>query len=228
MKKIIVVISRWFKIGEDILIKKKVLIGSIASLLLIFTYLSDIISLITGEEDKESNDKIETTTVMNDYSRIVNDSSKNNNVIDASSTTINNNDLSTTNIYIDKTSKQKVIDNKVITYKLIGKNSQELKKKIESGSNIKITNNSDNSIEVTHTGEILILSEGIDSYIFTGGNIEVLINGTICNINNDYKIPKLRPNSKKAISNEIQKIINKIVNENIYIFSNRIIQCIKN
>lgn len=119
------------------------------------------------------------------------------------------------------------IDDSLI-YSMDKVNSLKLKKELEKSSNIKISNNSNNTIEIIHTGKIRLFSKESEVYIYTGGNIEILINGSTCYEYKNFKIPSMRPSSRENINNNLHKVISNIVNQNVIIFSKKIIECIKN
>lgn len=143
------------------------------------------------------------------------------------SSTINNQiDSSTTNIYPDE-SDDKIKENNTLVFSLLGVNNSKLKKLIKNFIKISFDKDSKNVIEISQTGEIQLLSEHSDSYIYTGGVVSVLINNNSCFEFEDYQIPAMRANPKSVIMNELNRVISSYVEENVNEFSKRIVQCIK-
>lgn len=126
-----------------------------------------------------------------------------------------------TNTYIKKDPK------KYLTYNLTGIKNFTLKRLIMDSLQISLDKDSKNTIEISQTGEVQLLSEGIDSYIYTGGFIKIIIDGNNCYEFQDFSIPSMRPNSKYILMNELDKVINVYVDENLDKFLKKINQCIK-
>lgn len=143
-----------------------------------------------------------------------------------SSTTKNLVDSSTTNIYNDKLDNR-IIENNTLVYSLSGVRNSRLEKLIKKSIKISFDENSNNVIEISHTGQVQLLSENSDSYIYTGGVVNILINNSICTEFGGYPIPPMRANPKSVIQNELSRVLNIYVEENVNEFSKKIIQCIK-
>ncbi|CAM1355833.1 hypothetical protein [Tenacibaculum halocynthiae] len=141
--------------------------------------------------------------------------------------TINSNSVTKYNNTIKEIAPKKTIPNSLY-YSINIVNNLKLIKTIERSSNIKIRSNSSNKIKITYTGQIKLLSKDTNVYIYTGGNIKILINNYICYNYKDLKIKSMRPNSIESINSNIQKNIEAIVDLNLNTFSNKITQCIKN
>ena len=142
------------------------------------------------------------------------------------STSNNKIDSSTTNIFIEKARDENKRDNTSI-YSLSGVNSANLEKSIKNSTKISFENSAANTIEISHTGQVQLLSNNSDSYIYTGGIISLKINGNICYEFENYKIPAMRANPKSLIVNELKNVINLHVEQNVNEFSEKIVQCLK-
>lgn len=142
------------------------------------------------------------------------------------STTNNNTDSSTTNIFIDKAEGKNKRDD-ILVYSISGVKNLKLEKLIKDSLKISFNNNSDNIIEISYTGQIQLLSNNTESYIYTGGFISLIINDNICYEFENYKIPAMRANPKSIIVNELKKVISLSVEQNVNEFSKKIIQCLK-
>jgi len=111
-------------------------------------------------------------------------------------------------------------------YSIIGTSNKSLQKNIENFAKIKLIPNSNYKIEITHTGEISLLDKDSEAFIYSGGNILIEVNNQNCFEFENLKIPEMKPNSKIAIINEIQKNIDNCINNDPKLFSNKIIECI--
>tara|TARA_R110000751_G_scaffold2470_3_gene13130 strand:- start:151966 stop:152553 length:588 start_codon:yes stop_codon:yes gene_type:complete len=124
----------------------------------------------------------------------------------------------------DLTKKTNVI--KPVFYSLIGNNNLELIKELERKKRIKITNVSSNKISFAHTGSIFVYGD-TSNMIFKSrkGSLKILVNGCqkICD---ELVIPSFGPAPKSIIEQEINKEIEKIVNQNFKYISKKIHECI--
>lgn len=110
-------------------------------------------------------------------------------------------------------------------YSIIGTANKSLIKNIENFGKIKLVTNSNYKIEITHTGEISLLDKDSDTFIYSGGNVLVKVDNQNCFEFENLKISEMKPNSKSAIINEIQKNIENYINNDPKRFSNKIIEC---
>lgn len=176
-----------------------------------------VISLMVGiivgikslwpSEDKTVENKITTNGKDN---TIING---NNNTFQKNSTIVNNT--------ISPTKKSNENE-----YSIIGTSNKSLIKNIENFGKIKLVSNSNYKIEITHTGEISLLDKDSDTFIYSGGNVLVKVDNQNCFEFENLKISEMKPNSKYAIINEIQKTIDNYINNDPKLFSNKIIECI--
>lgn len=110
-------------------------------------------------------------------------------------------------------------------FSIIGTSNKSLIKNIENFSKLKLVLNSNYRIEITHTGEITLLDKDSDTFIYSGGNVLVKVNNQNCFEFENLKIPQMKPNSKDAINNEIQKRIENYIDNDSKLFLNKIIEC---
>lgn len=143
------------------------------------------------------------------------------------STTNNKTDSSTTNIFVDKTEDQIKKDNTLV-YSISGVKNLKLEKSIMDSMKISFINNSTNTIEVSHNGQIQLLSNNTESYTYSGGVVSIIINKNICYEFESYNIPAMRANPKPVITAELERVIKYYVNNNVNEFSKKIIECLKN
>ena len=143
------------------------------------------------------------------------------------STTNNKTESSTTNIFIEKVEDENKVDNSLV-YSILGVKNKKLEKLIKDSMKISFINNAANNIEISYTGQVQLLSNNSESYIYTGGFINLTINSNTCYEFENYKIPAMRANPKPIILNELKRVINLYVEQNVNEFSKKIIQCLKN
>ncbi len=110
-------------------------------------------------------------------------------------------------------------------FSIIGTSNKSLIKKIEDFGKLKLVPSSNYRIEITHTGEITLLDKDSDTFIYSGGNVIVKVSSQNCFEFENLKIPQMKPNSKDAINNEIQKRIENYIDNDSKLFLNKIIEC---
>lgn len=156
----------------------------------IVTILGFIIGLYTCSNDEDKQTQI-------------NDNSKN----------IHTNNSS--NYYEINNSTQEASKSNVTTYSIIGCSSPSLMNKIERAGNYKIRNGAKNTILITTNGSLIPSSSDTNKYIFTGGNLIILINGICEKSFTDYRIPQMRIANKVEIEKEISEIVCSLLEQNI-------------
>ncbi|WP_445710070.1 hypothetical protein [Flavobacterium sp.] len=189
--------------------KKKVIkwIGIIGLIISSIWGVIQIIDYFINNKDKTEGTKITTVgkdnTIINGYGNTVH---RDNYVV--------NNNVSSKN------------ENGENEYSIFGTSNKSLIRNIENLGKIKIVPNSVYKIEIVYTGEISLLDKNSEAFIYSGGNILVKVDDIICFEFENLKIPELKPNSKKVITDEIQNKINYHINNNTKLFLNKIIECI--
>jgi hypothetical protein len=112
-------------------------------------------------------------------------------------------------------------------YSIIGTSNQELISQILKKRKIRFVASSSSNIEISYTGMIVLVDKNSNAYYYSGGHIKIMINKRNCIEFEEFNIDEMRPSSKDQIANEIQKSIDRHINSNLELFTNKIIGCLK-
>jgi lipopolysaccharide export LptBFGC system permease protein LptF len=198
--------------------KQKALLKWILGLLLTLVTIIGGIKTIFYSDKTTTEPKIK----INRKDHIIIDGNGNDNtIIDGNGNKVERNSYIINNNRSDTQNKKNKTD-----YQVIGTSNNKFLNFLKKSQKINIVPNSVNVIEITFTGEISLLNQNSDTYIYSGGNVLLKVDNLNCHEFENLKISDMKPNSKNTIITEIQKNIDNYINNDPKLFLNKITKCI--